>query len=70
MRIQIALAWSDKCEKEMIEMGFTKREVYVKSPPFGLTTQEQISAGDSEFYMMENPPDQFVTTSWWGAGPE
>ena len=67
MAIQIALVFSPDCEKELLEIGFEKREVYIKSICGG-TTQKQIDAGDNEFFRMTHKPYQFVTTSWWGAG--
>lgn len=66
MGIQIALAWSKDCEKELKEMGFEKKEVYIKSAPAG-TTKESNKKGDAEFFKMNRSPYQFVTTSFWGA---
>lgn len=69
MGYQIALAWSEKSEKELLEMGFKKREVYMKIAPSGGGTSEQEKiAGDKQFFGMKNPPFQFVTTSYWGSG--
>ena len=69
MGIQIALAWSSECEKELIETGFKKTEVYTKIPPRGgKNSDEEKTLGDREFFSMKCPPFQFVTTSWWGAG--
>ncbi len=69
MPIQIVLAWSEKCEKALIEKGFKKQEVYIKDAPFsGKTSKEDCELGDSEFFDMEHIPYQFITTSWWGAG--
>ena len=69
MSIQIALAWNEECEKELKRMGFRKQEVYLKQAPPGMT-KESNSAGDREFFSMKAKPFQFVTTSYWGAGPE
>ncbi len=69
MPIQIALAWNNHSEKELIEMGFKKQEVYTKQAPSGKNSDEAEKKGDSEFFSMAYPPFQFVTTSWWGAGP-
>lgn len=70
MAIQIAFVWHEACEKELVEMGFAKSTVYTKMVAGGGTTEEQKVAGDHEFFTMSNTPHQFVTTSWWGAGPE
>jgi len=71
MPIQIALAWSKKCEKELTERGFEKREVYIKDAPFsGKTSKEDCRLGDSELFEMKHSPFQFITTSWWGAAPD
>lgn len=70
MGIQIALAWSKECEQELIKMGFKKQIVYTKSPPLSNNSKEEKMLGDREFFNMNNSPYQFVTTSWWGAGPE
>lgn len=67
MAYQIALAWSDECEKELRENGFTRRVVYLKTAPGG-TTEQSETLGDREFFSMKSPPFQFVTTSYWGAG--
>lgn len=71
MPIQIALSWNKETEKELIEKGFTKREVYVKDffAPGCANSSEMEKKGDSDFFKMKNPPYQFKTTSWWGAGP-
>lgn len=63
----IALCWSDKCEKELIEKGFEKQEVYIKSAPFHSNSEKAEALGDREFFAMDYKPYQFVTTSWWGA---
>ena len=68
MGIQIALVWSKDTEKELIKMGFKKREVYTKPAPISINTEEEKIAGDNEFFKMQYTPYQFVTTSWWGAG--
>ena len=68
MSIQIALEWSKDCEKELIAMGFEKRTVYTKQAPFGMT-KDSNDKGDDEFFGMINRPFQFITASWWGAGP-
>ena len=70
MAIQIALCFSPECEEELIEMGFKKIEHYVKRVEKAGNTKEQVEEGDSEFFHMTNKPFQFVTTSWWGAGPD
>lgn len=70
MSIQIALAWSPECERELRAKGFEKCEVYVKHVGGGGTSKEKQTAGDHEFFAMKDPPFQFVTTSWWGAGVE
>jgi len=70
MSIQIALAWSPECEEELKRMCFVKHEVYIKHVGSGGTTDEQKKAGDAEFFRMRHKPFQFVTTSWWGAGPD
>lgn len=69
MGVQIALVWSKECEKELLEMGFKKIEVYTKRPPFGKDSIEEKELGDREFFSMKFSPFQFVTTSWWGVGP-
>lgn len=75
MGIQIALAYSAETEQELLRMGFTKTEVYVKSPPVaspvpdGVTrTEHEKNLGDAEFFSMKNPPYQFATFTYWGAG--
>lgn len=75
MPVQIALSWSDDCEKELISMGFEKKEVYIKyyGDSKGCGEHEAISDacnrnGDHEFFSMKHSPYQFITTSWWGAG--
>ena len=67
MGIQIVLAWSEDCEKELIQMGFEKQEVYTKTPPFAGNSDEEKKVGDAEIFGMKHLPYQFVTTSWWGA---
>jgi len=69
MGYQIALAWSKKCEEELIEMGFRKTEIYMKLAPSGMT-KESNEKGDSEFFDMKHSPFQFITTSYWGAMPD
>jgi hypothetical protein len=69
MAFQIALVYSKACEKELKDMGFKKQTVYMKHAP-GFTTKESKDLGDSEFFKMQNTPWQFVTTSYWGAGPD
>ncbi|MCP4596184.1 hypothetical protein [Neptuniibacter sp.] len=69
MGYQIAFCWSEKSEAELIEMGFKKKEVYIKDAPSGMT-KESNAKGDQEFFDMKNPPGQFKTTSWWAACPE
>jgi hypothetical protein len=75
MSFQVAFAWSKESEEEMVKMGFTKREVYMKdAPPPGPLepgeghTAKQRTLGDKEFFAMNRPPYQFATTSYWGAG--
>jgi hypothetical protein len=70
MPIQIALAWNDETEKELREKGFRKREVYVKDfyAPNCANSDEMCEKGNSDFFRMNRPPYQFITTSWWGAG--
>jgi hypothetical protein len=34
----------------------------------GKNSKEETEKGDSDFFNMKNPPFQFVTTSYWGAG--
>lgn len=70
MPIQIALAWSKESEAELIEKGFRKREVYVKPTCLPGTSKEAEEAGDRDFFKVRHVPFQFVTTSWWGAGPD
>lgn len=70
MALQIALAFSQETEAELKNMGFEKKEVYVKLARGGTDTKSEIEAGDREFFHMDNIPYQFVTTSWWGAGPD
>lgn len=36
----------------------------------GTITGSEIQRGDSEFFHMKPPPPMFVTTSWWGLGPD
>jgi hypothetical protein len=67
MAIQVAMTWSEECEKELINMGFNKKEMYIKHAP-GATTEESIKKGNAEFFSMRHIPFQFFTTSWWGAG--
>lgn len=66
MAYQIAFSWNEKAAKELEEMGFEKREVYIKTAPHG-TTKQSKKKGDAQFFAMENRPHQFCTTSWWGA---
>lgn len=70
MPYQIAFAWSKKTEAELKELGFEKREVYVKSfySAGNSNSDEMCKAGDSKFFQMRNPPFQFGTFSFWGAG--
>ena len=74
MAYQIALAYSKECEQELLEKGFEKREVYIRSAPSpGVSTdvtKREIELGDSDFFKMRHKPFQFVTTSWWGASNE
>jgi hypothetical protein len=32
--------------------------------------QEACARGDAEFYRMKRPPYQFITTDYWGMGPD
>lgn len=68
MGFQIAFAWSEETEAELKANGFEKREVYIKTAPPG-TTAESNEKGNAEFFRMKRPPFQFITTSYWGAGP-
>jgi len=72
MPFQIALAWSDECERELLAKGFKKREVYVRDFYGECSTNSDVAckAGDSDFFRMKYPPFQFITTSYWGAGFE
>ena len=93
MAYQIAFIWNLEGEKELKELGFEKREVYMKEAPFGMGkfsrvqrffellriiwkgsysgfTEKEKAEGDREFFHMKRKPFQFVTTSYWGAGPE
>jgi len=70
MGVQIALAWSESCEEELIAKGFKKADVYMKPAPVAGNTKEQNHKGDADFMSMRYKPYQFVTTSWWGAGPD
>jgi hypothetical protein len=74
MAFQVAFAWSDRSEAELKSLGFEKREVYMKSAPYGppiggdeTHTDMQKRLGDQEFFKMLHPPFQFCTTSFWGA---
>lgn len=66
MGYRIAFEWDKECEKELIEKGFKKREVYIKYDSKGPTDIDN-EAGNAEFFAMKNKPFQFITTSWWGA---
>jgi hypothetical protein len=68
MGYQIAFAWSEETEAELKANGFEKREVYIKNAPPGITSESN-EKGNSEFFRMNYPPFQFITTSYWGAGP-
>lgn len=75
MSVQIVFAWNEACEQELLRMGFEKKEVYIKSAPIppdgeGSYTERQNKAGDAQIFQMDHKPFQFITTSWWGAGPE
>ena len=70
MALQIALSWSKPCEQELKKLGFRKRTVYMKHVEGGGTTKQEVEKGDGQFFAMSVPPNQFVTTSWWGAGTE
>lgn len=76
MGIQIAIAFSEQTARELETMGFVKKEVYIKQAPAVDRVPEgnnysaaEKSAGDAEFFGMQSIPYQFVTTSFWGAGP-
>lgn len=68
MALQIAICWSDECEKELIAKGFVKETYYVKDAPHAKNSKEECELGDSDFFRMAHSPYQFVTTSFWGAG--
>jgi len=75
MSIQIALAYSAESEQELLRMGFTKTEVYVKSAPVATSVPEgktrveqEKDLGDAEFFSMKYTPYQFATFTYWGAG--
>lgn len=68
MSIIIVLAASEESEKELVEMGFTKREVWTKPAP-GITTPDQKVKGEALMWRMKHIPFQFLVSSWWGAGP-
>ena len=70
MAIQIALVWSPECEKELKQLGFKETKVYIKNVDGCASSKEQKALGDSQFFQMKHTPFQFVTTSWWGAGPD
>lgn len=67
MPLQIVLAWNGDCEKELLEKGFTKREIYVKEFSTGETSDVDCEKGDSDIFKMRHKPYQFKTTSYWGA---
>ncbi len=68
--IQIALAYSPACEVELQKLGFEQRVVYVKPAPSDFSNPNSAKLGDREFFGMSQPPFQFVTTSYWGAGAD
>ena len=72
MPLQIALIWSPECEAELQAKGFKKKEVYVKDFfwPGVSNSEAACIQGDADFFRMAHRPYQFVTTSWWGAGPD
>jgi len=76
MGLQVAFAWSDECATELEKLGFEKREIYIKRAPTAFPVPEGAThaehekrLGDKEFFAMNRPPFQFVTTSFWGGGP-
>lgn len=71
MPYQIAFAWSKKTEAELKELGFEKKEVYVKSFSSSGNSAAMCKKGDSQFFNMRNPPFQFGTLySFWCAGTD
>ena len=70
MPLQIALAWSPECKAELIQKGFKKREVFIREYLGAISTEAGCKLGDGDFFGMKHSPYQFVTTSYWGAGPD
>lgn len=75
MGYQVAFCWNEDSEKELQSMGFEKREVYIKKAPSAFPvpdgkthTEHERYLGDKEFFGMNQPPFQFATVSYWGAG--
>lgn len=68
MPLQIAICYSDECEKELVAKGFKKQVYYVKEAPSSTNSKVSCELGDSEFFSMTHKPYQFVTTSYWGLG--
>lgn len=75
MGYQVAFAYSEKTAAELESMGFRKQEVYIKQAPSAFPVPNGVShsehekqLGDREFFAMQNPPFQFATVSYWGAG--
>ncbi len=61
--MQIAFAWNSESEKELLAMGFEKKEIllkYLEIKP----TEENIAASDS-FIRRELKPIHFVSTGYW-----
>jgi hypothetical protein len=70
MPFQIAIAFSKDCEKELKEKGFEKQEVYIKHFSKGHSDSQMIKNGDKDFFAMQHKPYQFLTSNFWGAGPD
>ena len=70
MPVQIALAWSPECETELKAKGFKKKEVYIRDYLGDSCSEAGCKLGDADFFRMKHKPYQFVTTSYWGAGPD
>ena len=67
MAIQVALNWNDDTEKELLELGFEKQEVYIKTVDRGDSAGEKKRIGDGQFLGMRFPPSKFFTTCCWGS---
>lgn len=63
---QIIFNWNEDCEKELISMGFEKREVYIKTMT-GPTDQQAKNRGEHEIFSMAHKPYRFCVSSAWGA---